>query len=42
MARAWAAFEGSERWRPPHYQVETGYVSRPSEFLFESFLTQSR
>ena len=36
-AEAWAAFEASERWRPPHYQVAYEFVSSlPSECLFES------
>ena len=36
-AEAWAAFEASERWRPPHYQVAHEFVSSlPSECLFES------
>ena len=30
----WTAFEGSSRWHPPHYQVEHGYVSEPSEMFF--------
>ena len=35
-AEAWAEFEASARWRPPHFQVARELVSAPSEFLFES------
>ena len=31
----WEAFERSDRWRPPHYQVSCNFVSPPSAPLFE-------
>ena len=31
----WEAFERSDRWRPPHYQVACNFVSPPSAPLFE-------
>ena len=41
MGEVLAVFEASPRWRPPHYQVETGFVSAPSEFLFANDLDLS-
>ena len=34
FGRVWEEFEGSERWRPPHFQIACEFLSDPSEFLF--------
>ena len=39
MGEVLATFAAGPRWRPPHNQVETGFVSAPSEFLFVNDLS---